>query len=92
MNRVEEGFGRDMENGVRIEGGVKGMGEVYEGGMGRVCFVWGILGGIRDMKGIMEKVKGYGDLIWVEKVNVGGELKGGIMRYMGEKDGEVFGL
>ena len=60
--------------------------------MGRVWLVWGILGRIREVKGIIEEVKDYGDLMWVEKVNLGGELKGGIMRYMGEKYGEVIGV
>ena len=44
------------------------------------------------MKGMVNGVKDYGDLIWVENVNVGGEFKREMMGYIGEKDGEVVGL
>jgi DNA repair photolyase len=57
-----------------------------------VCFVSPIFPGITDMKAIIEKVKGYADLIWLENLNLRGQFKGGIMTYIREKHPDLFPL
>lgn len=44
------------------------------------------------MKAIIEKVKGYADLIWLENLNLRGQFKGGIMTYIREKHPDLFPL
>ena len=57
-----------MDNAVSIERRLNAMRQVYEAGIRTVCFVSPIFPGITDMKAIIEKVKGYADLIWLENL------------------------
>ena len=65
-----------MDNAVSIERRLNAMRQVYEAGIRTVCFVSPIFPGITDMKAIIEKVKGYADLIWLENLNLRGQFKG----------------
>ena len=81
-----------MDNAVSIERRLKAMRQVYEAGIRTVCFVSPIFPGITDVKAIIEEVKGYADLIWLENLNLRGQFKGGIMAYIREKHPELFPL
>lgn len=48
--------------------------------------------GITDVKAIIEEVKGYADLIWLENLNLRGQFKGEIMAYIREKHSALFPL
>ena len=54
-------------------------------GIRTVCFVSPIFPRITDVKAIIEEVKDYADLIWLENLNLRGQFKGGIMTYIREK-------
>ena len=61
------------------------MRQTYEAGIRTVCFVSPIFPRITDVKAIIEEVKDYADLIWLENLNLRGQFKGGIMTYIREK-------
>ncbi len=92
VNTLDERFRADMDNAVSIERRLKAMRQVYEAGIRTVCFVSPIFPGITDVKAIIEKVKGYADLIWLENLNLRGQFKGGIMTYIREKHPDLFPL
>ena len=92
VNTLDEQFRVDMDNAVSIERRLKAMRQVYEAGIRTVCFVSPIFPGITDVKAIIEEVKGYADLIWLENLNLRGQFKGGIMAYIREKHPELFPL
>ena len=77
VNTLDERFRTDMDNAVSIERRLNAMRQVYEAGIRTVCFVSPIFPGITDMKAIIEKVKGYADLIWLENLNLRGSSREG---------------
>lgn len=85
VNTLDELFRADMDNAVSIERRLKAMRQVYEAGIRTVCFISPIFPGITDVKAIIEEVKGYTDLIWLENLNLRGQFKGEIMTYIREK-------
>ena len=76
VNALDERFRTDMDNAVSIERRLNAMRQVHEAGIRTVCFVSPIFPGITDMKAIIEKVKGYADLIWLENLNLRGQTQG----------------
>ena len=81
-----------MDRAVSIERRLRAMQQVYEAGIRTVCFVSPIFPGITDVKAIIEEVKGYADLIWLENLNLRGQFKGEIMAYIREKHPALFPL
>lgn len=92
VNTLDEEFRADMDRAVSIERRLRAMQQVYEAGIRTVCFVSPIFPGITDVKAIIEKVKGYADLIWLENLNLRGQFKGEIMAYIHEKHPALFPL
>lgn len=92
INTLDEEFRADMDRAVSIERRLKAMRQVYEAGIRTVCFVSPIFPGITDVKAIIQEVKGYADLIWLENLNLRGQYKGEIMTYIREKHPELFPL
>ena len=92
VNTLDERFRSDMDNAVSIERRLKAMRQVYASGIRTVCFVSPIFPGITDVKAIVEEVKGYADLVWLENLNLRGQFKGVIMTYIREKHPELFPL
>lgn len=92
VNTLDEEFRADMDRAVSIERRLRAMQQVYEAGIRTVCFVSPIFPGITDVKAIIEKVKGYADLIWLENLNLRGQFKGEIMAYIREKHSALFPL
>lgn len=92
VNTLDEEFRADMDRAVSIERRLHAMQQVYEAGIRTVCFVSPIFPGITGVKAIIEEVKGYADLIWLENLNLRGQFKGGIMAYIHEKHPALFPL
>lgn len=92
VNTLNEEFRADMDRAVSIEHRLHAMRQVYEAGIRTVCFVSPIFPGITDVKAIIEEVKGYADLIWLENLNLRGQFKGEIMAYIREKHPALFPL
>lgn len=92
VNTLDEQFRRDMDNAVSIARRLKAMEQIYRAGIRTVCFVSPIFPGITDVKAIIEEVKEYADLIWLENLNLRGQFKGEIMNYIREKYPALFPL
>ena len=85
VNTLDEQFRSDMDRAVSIERRLAAMRRTYEAGIRTVCFVSPIFPGITDVRAIIERVKNFADLIWLENLNLRGQFKGVIMDYIREK-------
>ena len=85
VNTLDEQFRSDMDRAVSIERRLAAMRQTYEAGIRTVCFVSPIFPGITDVKAIIERVKDFADLVWLENLNLRGQFKGVIMDYIREK-------
>ena len=85
VNTLDEQFRADMDRAVSIERRLEAMKQVYQAGIRTVCFVSPIFPGITDVKAIIDHVKNFTDLIWLENLNLRGQFKGSIMNYIREK-------
>lgn len=85
VNTLDESFRVDMDRAVSIERRLAAMRQVYEAGIRTVCFISPIFPGITDVKAIIERVKDFADLIWLENLNLRGAFKRDIMAYIREK-------
>lgn len=82
VNTLDEKFRADMDKAVSIERRLNAMRRIYEEGIRTVCFVSPIFPGITDVKAIIEKVRDFADLVWLENLNLRGQFKGTIMNYI----------
>lgn len=92
INTLDEQFRKDMDRAVSIERRIEAMKKVYEAGIRTVCFVSPIFPGITDVKAIIECVRDFADLIWLENLNLRGQFKGTIMSYIRENHPDVYAL
>lgn len=92
VNTLDEQFRSDMDHAVSIERRLNAMKQVYEAGIRTVCFVSPIFPKITDVKAIIEEVRRYADLVWLENLNLRGQFKSGIMNYIHEKYPGLFPL
>ncbi|WP_300763615.1 radical SAM mobile pair protein B [uncultured Bacteroides sp.] len=92
INTLDEQFRMDMDRAVSIERRIAAMRKVYEAGIRTVCFVSPIFPGITDVKAIIERVRDFADLIWLENLNLRGQFKGTIMSYIKDNHPDVHAL
>ena len=85
INTLDESFRADMDHAASIARRIEAMRQTYAAGIRTVCFISPIFPGITDVKAIIEQVKEFADLIWLENLNLRGQFKGRIMRYISEK-------
>ena len=85
INTLDEEFRADMDHAVTIARRIEAMKQTYAAGIRTVCFISPIFPGITDAKAIIEQVKDFADLIWLENLNLRGQFKGSIMNYIREK-------
>lgn len=85
VNTLDEQFRADMDNAVSIKRRLDAMKQFYYAGIRTVCFVSPIFPGITDIKAIIDEVKDYADLVWLENLNLRGQFKKVIMDYIREK-------
>ena len=92
VNTLDEDFRSDMDKAVSISRRLAAMKQVYDSGIRTVCFASPIFPGITDVPAIIEQAKDRCDLIWVENLNLRGDYKASIFRYIGEKRPELLPL
>lgn len=92
VNTLDERFRVDMDNAVSIKRRLDAMKKFYDAGIRTVCFVSPIFPGITDIKAIIDEVKDYADLVWLENLNLRGQFKKVIMDYIREKYASLFPL
>lgn len=85
VNTLDESFRSDMDNAVSIERRLMAMEQVYKAGIRTVCFISPIFPYITDIFAIIEKVRGYTDLVWLENLNLRGQFKKTVMDYISER-------
>ena len=85
VNTLDEAFKDDMDDAPSIERRLSAMKTFHDEGIRTVCFVSPIFPGITDVPAIIERAKDQADLIWLENLNLRGQFKGDIMRYIAEK-------
>ena len=85
VNTLDEQFKDDMDDAPSIERRLSAMKRFHDEGIRTVCFVSPIFPGITDVPAIIERAKDQADLIWLENLNLRGQFKGDIMRYIAEK-------
>lgn len=92
INTLDENFRSDMDNAVSIKRRLAAMKQFYKSGIRTVCFVSPIFPGITDVLTIIEEVKEYTDLIWLENLNLRGQFKNEIMGYIHKKYPKLISL
>ena len=85
INTLDEAFRADMDHAATIARRIEAMKQTYAAGIRTVCFISPIFPGITDVKAIIEQVKDFADLIWLENLNLRGQFKGSIMAYIRKK-------
>lgn len=92
INTLDEKFRADMDKASTIASRIEAMRQVYENGIRTVCFISPIFPGITDAKAIIEQVKDFCDLVWLENLNLRGGFKHDIMEYISETYPALFPL
>ena len=82
INTLDENFRTDMDKASTIASRIEAMRQVYESGIRTVCFISPIFPGITDVRAIIEQVKDFCDLVWLENLNLRGGFKHNIMEYI----------
>ena len=85
INTLDESFKNDMDNASSIEARLNTLKELHENGIQTVLFMSPIFPEITDYKGIIEKSRLFVDEYWFENLNLRGEYKGNILKYINEK-------
>ena len=74
INTLDEEFRADMDHAATIARRIEAMKQTYAAGIRTVCFISPIFPGITDVKAIIEQVKDFADLIWLENLNLRGQF------------------
>lgn len=85
VNTLDENFRKDMDNASSIETRLNTLKVLHENGIHTVLFMSPIFPEITDYKGIIEKSVLFVDEYWFENLNLRGEYKAWIFRYINEK-------
>lgn len=85
MNTLDESFRSDMDNAGSIEERLNTLKTLHENGIHTVLFMSPIFPQITDYKEIIEKSMLFVDEYWFENLNLRGEYKAKILKYISEK-------
>ena len=85
FNTLDESFKNDMDNASSIEARVNTLKVLHENGIHTVLFMSPIFPAITDYKEIIEKSRLVVDEYWFENLNLRGEYKAKIFKYIEEK-------
>lgn len=85
VNTLDEAFKDEMDKAVSIKRRLAAMKAFRKAGVRTTCFISPIFPAITDVKAIIEQVKEYCNLIWLENLNLRGSYKAVIMEYIKEK-------
>ena len=89
INTLDESFRREMDVAVSIERRLEAMRQFYEAGVETTCFISPIFPGITDVEAIIERAKGFCNLVWLENLNLRGDYKGKILAWIHENHPEL---
>ena len=78
-------FKNEMDKAVSIERRFKAMKAFYDAGIRTTCFISPIFPEITDVPAIIKKAKNQCNLIWLENLNLRGDYKFVILKYISEK-------
>ena len=92
INTLDENFKNDMDNAVSIERRLNAMKILHAAGIRTTCFISPIFPGITDVVAIIEAAKDFCNLIWLENLNLRGNFKPRILKYVKEKFPELLPL
>ena len=82
INMLDEKFKSDMDNASSIEDRMNALRVLHENGIHTVLFMSPIFPAITDYKEIIEKNRLFVDEYWFENLNLRGEYKARILRYI----------
>ncbi len=85
VNTLDEGFKNDMDKASSIDARMNTLRVLHENGIHTVLFMSPIFPEITDYKEIIEKSKLFVNEYWFENLNLRGEYKSWILRYVDEK-------
>lgn len=85
INTLDESFKNDMDNASSIEARMNTLKVLHENGIHTVLFMSPIFPAITDYKEIIEKSRLFVDEYWFENLNLRGDYKARILRYINEK-------
>ncbi|MEE8716765.1 MAG: radical SAM protein [Coriobacteriales bacterium] len=92
INTLDEDFRREMDHAVSIGRRVEAMCAFHDAGVRTTCFVSPIFPGITDVPAIVRLVRDHCNLIWLENLNLRGDYKARILRWVHERHPELDGL
>ena len=86
INTLDEAFKRDMDDAPSISRRLDAMRVLFDEGIRTTCFISPIFPVLTDVIGIIERVKGICNLVWLENLNLSdGAVRRRIISYIGEK-------
>ena len=85
INTLDESFKDDMDKAASIERRISAMKRFHDAGIRTTCFISPIFPGITDVEGIVDRVKGQCNLIWLENLNLRGGYRTVIFEYIQKK-------
>lgn len=85
INTLDESFKNDMDNASSIEARMNTLKVLHENGIHTVLFMSPIFPVITEYKEIIEKTRSFVDEYWFENLNLRGEYKASILKYINEK-------
>lgn len=90
INTLDENFKNDMDNASSIEKRLSTLRELHNNGIYTILFMSPIFPYITEWKEIIEKSKDYIDEYWFENLNLRGQYKSYIMKYIKENHKEYY--
>ncbi|MBR6012467.1 MAG: radical SAM protein [Selenomonadaceae bacterium] len=82
INTLDENFKNDMDNAVSISRRIVAMKKLHEEKISTTCFISPIFPEITDVEKIIDAVKNFCNLIWLENLNLRGDYKPKILNYI----------
>ena len=89
INTVDEDFRSQMDEAVSIERRLNAMKIFHENKIRTTCFISPIFPGLSDVKAIIERAKNDCNLIWLENLNLRGDYKEVILKWIHENHSEL---
>ena len=85
VNTLDENFKDDMDRAPSIARRFAAMKKLHDAGVRTTCFISPIFPGITSCREIIARAKDICNLVWLENLNLRGNFKAQIMRYIAEK-------
>ncbi|MBC8535427.1 radical SAM mobile pair protein B [Feifania hominis] len=82
VNTLDESFRQEMDEAVSIERRLAAMRAFHDAGVRTTCFISPIFPGITDVPAIIRRVRHLCNLVWLENLNLRGNYKSVIFKYI----------